>query len=334
MHPPPRSLVRVEGTLVTSKLTNNNTFDFQLTMNILILGNATDAHAVHVKDALARAGAKVDYFDTQLFPTHLRISWQPDTQAGWLTLPGAGQLNLHDIHSIFWRNFSGVRVPPLKDSHQQQVAFNDSMSTLRSFMQATPARWINSWEAYQFHKEKPLQLGRVKQMGVKIPATLISNDPEKVTEFASNHEKVIFKPVYGGAYTQLLTQSHLEPKRLKQVLSISPVSIQEYIPGTNIRSYVIADSVYTAEIRSNCNSLDFREDAKAELIPRELPSAVRQQSLAITQALKLEWTAIDWRLEPTGEYIFLEANPSPMFLYFEKQTGFPITEKLVKLLLS
>ena len=301
-------------------------------MNILILGNATDAHAVHVKDALTQAGANVDYFDTQLFPTHLRISWQPDTQAGWLTLPEGGQLNLHDIHSVFWRNFCGVRVPPLKDSHQQRVAFNDSMSTLRSLMQATPARWINSWQAYQFHKEKPLQLSRVKQMGVPIPTTLISNDSERVTEFVSNHEKVIFKPVYGGAYTQLLTQSHLEPQRLKQVLSISPVTIQEYIPGTNIRSYVLADSVYTAEIRSN--SWDFREDAQAQLIPRELPEPVRQQSLAITQALKLEWTALDWRLKPTGEYVFLEANPSPMFLHFEKQTGFPITEKLVKLLLG
>jgi hypothetical protein len=48
----------------------------------------------------------------------------------------------------------------------------------------------------------------------------------------------------------------------------------------------------------------------------------------------LEWTAIDWCLKPTGEYVFLEANPSPMFLHFEQQTGFPITQELVKLLMS
>ncbi|MGK7898965.1 MAG: MvdC/MvdD family ATP grasp protein [Xenococcus sp. (in: cyanobacteria)] len=301
-------------------------------MNILILGNSSDIHAVHIKDSLTKAGVNPGYLDTQLFPTQLRISWQPDTQTGWLTLPEGDRLNLNDIRSIYWRNFSSVRIPTLKDQHQQQVAFNDSMSTLRSLMQATPTRWINSWQAYQFHKEKPLQLARVKQMGVNIPSTLISNDPEQVTEFATCHEKVIFKPVYGGAYTHLLTESYLEPQRLQQVLSISPVTIQEYIPGTNIRSYVIADSIYSAEIRSD--SCDFRDDTKAELIPLELPEHVKQQSLAITQALKLEWTAIDWRLTPTGEYTFLEANPSPMFLYFEKQTGFPITEKLVKLLLS
>ncbi len=48
----------------------------------------------------------------------------------------------------------------------------------------------------------------------------------------------------------------------------------------------------------------------------------------------LEWTAIDWRLTPQGEYVFLEANPSPMFIQFERRTSFPITQKLVNLLIK
>ncbi len=304
----------------------------KLRMNILILGNASDSHAAHLKDVLTQAGATVDYLDTRLFPTQLRISWQPNTQIGYLTLPGGRQLNLPEIKSVFWRNFSGVYIPPLKDSDQQRVAFNDSMSTLRSLIRACPARWINSWQAYQFHKEKPLQLSKVKQIGVPIPETLISNSPEQVREFVQVHEKVIFKPVYGGAHTQFITENHLEPQRLSRVLSISPVTIQEYIQGTNIRTYVINGSVYSAEIRST--ALDFREDREAELRLVELPDSVRQQCLAIAKALMLEWTAIDWRLQPTGEYIFLEANPSPMFLHFERQTGFPLTQKLVNLLMA
>ncbi len=244
-------------------------------MNVLILGNCTDAHAVHLKNALTQAGATVNYWDTRLFLTHLRISWRPDTQMGYLTLPGEYQLNLQDIHSIFWRNFSGVYVPSLKDPEQQRVAFNDSMSTLRSLMQACPARWINSWQAYQFHKEKPLQLSKAKQIGVKIPATAIGNSPEQVREFVRIYKKAIFKPVYGGARAQFVTEEHLHPQRLNRVLSIAPVTIQEYIPGTNIRSYVIGESVYSAEIRSHC--LDFREDLEAELLPIELPVSVQQQ---------------------------------------------------------
>ncbi|MDJ0733422.1 MAG: hypothetical protein QNJ47_04925 [Nostocaceae cyanobacterium] len=301
-------------------------------MNILILGDASDAHAVHLKNALTQAGATVDYLNTSLFPTQLRISWRPDTQEGCLILPEGRQLNLQDIHSVFWRTFSGVYVPPLQDANQQRVAFNDSISTLRSLMQACPAKWVNSWGAYQFHKEKPLQLNLANKLGVTIPATLISNNVEQVKDFFHTHEKVIFKPVYGGAHTQFVTEKHLETKRLHKVLSISPVTIQEYIPGTNIRSYVIGNSVYTAEIRSS--SVDFREDLSAELIPIDLPESVKQQCLVIAKAFMLEWTAIDWRVKPTGEYVFLEANPSPMFIHFENKTGFPITQELIKLLMN
>lgn len=301
-------------------------------MNILIIGNSKDAHAEHIRHALTQVGATANYLDTHLFPTHLRLSWKPENQTGCLALPGGHRLKIGDIKSVFWRNFAGIHVPSLNDSSQEKIAFNDSISTLRSFMQACPARWVNSWQAYQFHKEKPLQLRKAKLLGATIPQTLISNDPEEVINFAYFLEKAIFKPVYGGAHTKVVTAEHLDPKRLSLALSISPVTIQEYIPGTNIRSYVIGKTIYAAEIRSS--HLDFREDCEAELIPIELPASVQQQCLNIAQAFMLEWTAIDWRLKPTGEYVFLEANPSPMFLHFERQTGFPITQKLVELLVS
>ena len=301
-------------------------------MNILILGNASDAHAAHLHKALTQAGATVDYWNTRLFPSKSSLFWRPDTLAGELILPSGHRLDFQSIKSVFWRTFSSVSVPALKDTHQQQVAFNDSMSALRSLLQACPARWINSWQAYQFHKEKPLQLSKVKQIGVAIPATAIGNNPERITEFAKSYERVIFKPVYGGAHTRFITEELLEPQRLSRVLTISPITIQEYIPGTNIRSYVIGGSVYSAEIRSS--ALDFREDLAAELLPVKLPPSVQQQCLAISKSLLLEWTAIDWRRKPTGEYIFLEANPSPMFIHFEHQTGFDLTQQLVALLIG
>lgn len=300
-------------------------------MNILILGNSSDAHAVHMKNVLTQAGVTVDYLDTRMFPSQLKISWEPNSVFSSLKLSPEHQFDFQDIHSVYWRSLGSVGIPSLEDSHQQNIAFNDSMSVLRTLFKACPARWVNSWEAYQFHKEKPLQLRQVHLLGVKIPQTLITNDPQEVIRFAKSHEKAIFKPVYGGAHTQTLAESLLEPKRLNLALSVAPVTLQEYIPGTNVRSYVIGDSVYAAEIRSH--DLDFRTDIEAELIPVELPKQIQQQCKDIAKALYLEWTAIDWRRNPAGEYVFLEANPSPMFLHFERQTGFPITEKLVELLM-
>jgi glutathione synthase/RimK-type ligase-like ATP-grasp enzyme len=300
-------------------------------MYILIVGNAADAHAAHLGTALTQGGAVVHYFDTQQFPAQLRMSWEPKSHTGSLRLPTARSLAFQDIHSVFWRNFASVRSVPFADAHQQRIAFNDALSALRTLMKACPARWVNSWQAYEFHKEKPLQLSTVHQLGVSIPATLITNDPEEVVRFATSHDQVIFKPVYGGAHTRSLSDTHLDPTRLGLALSLAPVTLQAYIPGTNIRSFVIDQTVYAAEIRSA--SVDFREDIAAEVIPVVLPAHVQQQCRSITQALLLSWTAIDWRLTPWGEYVFLEANPSPMFLHFERQTGFPITQALVQLLM-
>ncbi len=299
-------------------------------MQILVLGNAQDLHAAHILKALTAVGCNAKYLDTSLFPQRLALSWYAQSQQGELTLADGSRLDFDAIHSVFWRTLYPVKIPSIGDSYQ--VAYNDTMSTLRTFMQGTSTRWVNSWRAYQFHREKPLQLNKVHQLGVTIPGTLITNDPQAVMEFFHSYPQVIFKPVYGGAYAHLLSPSYLEPERLRKVLQVSPVTLQEYIQGTNIRSYVIGEAVYSAEIRSD--SLDFRLDSQAKLLPRKLPDYVIKQCLEIAQALWLEWTAIDWRLTPEGEYVFLEANFSPMFVHFERQTNFPLTQSLVNLLMS
>ena len=301
-------------------------------MNILILGSEEDIHAAHLKKSLIEKGITVDYLDTRLFPSKLKISWQPVTHTGYLRFSDGRKWNLTDINKIFWRTFAGVNVPKLTDPYQEKIAVNDSIGLLRSFMRCTPEKWVNGWDAYQFHKEKPLQLSLANKIGVTIPATIITNDTDEILEFSQTFRDVIFKPVYGGSHTQFLTKEHLEIERMNLALSISPVTLQEFIPGTNIRSYVIGEKVYSAEIRSG--SLDFREDRQAKLIYLETPEDMKRQCLAITKAFGLKWTGIDWRLKPNGEFIFLEANFSPMFINFERQTGCPITNNLIELLTS
>jgi len=44
--------------------------------------------------------------------------------------------------------------------------------------------------------------------------------------------------------------------------------------------------------------------------------------------------AIDLRLTPEGQYVFLEINPAGQFLYVEYSTGQPIAAALAKALLE
>jgi glutathione synthase/RimK-type ligase-like ATP-grasp enzyme len=301
-------------------------------MNILILGNAQEYHAAHVYQALQAAGATPFYLDTQQFPDQIQLSYAPDRSSAILHLAADINLALSDVHAVYWRSFGGVKSPKLKDAYQSYIANQDSSSLMRSMLNHDSINWVNSWEAYQFHQEKPRQLMTVAKLGVTIPPTLVSNHAAEMIAFTQSHPKVIFKPVYGGAHTEYVTPAHLDPDRLALTLRISPVTLQAYIAGTNIRTYVIGDRVMSAEIRTG--AVDFREDEGAEIFVIDTPATIAQQSVTIARALSLQWTAIDWRRSADGTYYFLEANPSPMFTYFEQKTGYGITAMLVNLLLS
>ncbi|MEN6440250.1 MAG: hypothetical protein ABFD97_16875, partial [Syntrophobacter sp.] len=51
------------------------------------------------------------------------------------------------------------------------------------------------------------------------------------------------------------------------------------------------------------------------------------------RALGLRFGALDLRLTPDGEYVFLEVNPGGQFLFCEIHAGHPITRALAEALL-
>jgi len=63
-----------------------------------------------------------------------------------------------------------------------------------------------------------------------VPATVLSNDPEPIREFAAKHPRCIFKPVQGGAHTRVVTPQHLTDDNLCN-LAFAPVTLQEEIAG-------------------------------------------------------------------------------------------------------
>jgi hypothetical protein len=48
------------------------------------------------------------------------------------------------------------------------------------------------------------------------------------------------------------------------------------------------------------------------------------------RGLGLEYGAIDLRLTPDGEYVFLEVNPAGQFLFVEHACGLPVSRVLAR----
>lgn len=298
-------------------------------MTILILGGADDDHGVHMHHHVSTLGCDTEFLDSRDFPSRLQISYDPQANRGEIVLNSGRSIPIESIQSVYWRCYNGIAPIDLPDPEQAHIAHNDARSLFESLLINLPCRWVNGWDGFQLHQTKGAALMRVANLGVPVPATLLANDAESIRAFANAHPCCIFKPVQGGAHTLRLTSEHLSDANLDNLI-FAPVTLQEEIDGTNIRVFVAGGEVLACEISTS--EVDFRDDIAPRISTHRLPESVIEQSLRIAELLHLVWAGIDYRLSPQGDYYFLEANPSPMFLGFEQQTGLPLTQALGRLL--
>lgn len=298
-------------------------------MPILILSEAEDDHGQHMHEHLEALGHDVVLFDASLFPQGLLLTYEPRSSGGLLRAPGGRSIPFGDVTSVYWRSYCEPEAVDMGDAEATYIAQNDSRALVESLFLRIKARWVNGFDAFRLHQTKPAALSMVAQAGVPTPATILTNDPDEVLRFVKMHPRCIHKPVQGGAHTRRLTEAHLTDEHLEK-LALAPITLQEEVPGTNIRVFLAGERTYAAEIRTE--AIDFRDDQGADVLPTTVPAEVEAFCRKAAALLKLTWTGIDLRRTPEGRYVFLEANPSPMFITFERLTGLPLTEALTALL--
>ena len=301
---------------------------------IIILGKEDEAHASHVANALKAKNENYTFLDTSKYPMEILIDWKADEQnSGKITIDNK-KINLSDIKSVYWRNFSDVKYEIFEDGENTEflsyMIERERRSALHSLFYSLDINWVNSMNAFDLHKKKAYLTNLFKKNGIRVPKTLITNDKEALVKFyEENNKKIIYKPVLGGAYTQRITEENLTEEYLN-TLKISPVQFQECVEGVDIRVYAFKNTLYSAMIEAS--TIDFREDSNSKLIQVELPQKIKDDCIKMMKLADLKYSGIDIRLTPQGEYVFIEANPAPMFIHAENVTGFPLTEELVKLL--
>lgn len=306
-------------------------------MAVMIVGLPDDVPSRIIYDKVTQRGVEAVYFDTTHMPTVTMASYAhlnpPPEDCFYQGAPGEKRIPLSEFTAVYRRWSKGVKAPSEPDPMLNEVVYWNIESFVISFLKCMRhCRWVNTQEATEMHKYKPYQLQLLHEAGIRIPETRITNDPQMVHQFYELlGGNVVFKPVRGWAHTEALTPKMMTPEAL-EMLSRSPITLQEKIEGTDIRVYVVDGEVFAMEIQAD--TLDFREDADAPRVPITLPDAVIQDCHTICQTLDLVFTGIDCRRTPAGEYVFFEANPTPLFAYDETSSGYPISDRLVETLLK
>jgi len=180
---------------------------------------------------------------------------------------------------------------------------------------------------------KPWQAQLIARAGFTVPATLVTNDPDRARAFRARHARVVFKSV-GGVRSIVTELDDATASRLDRV-AVLPTQFQEYVPGVDVRVHVVGAGVFATEVR--CDAIDYRYAHRtggvADLRAVDLPATVADRCVALAAALDLPLCGIDLRRRPDGEHVCFEANPMPAFSYYQAGTGQPIAEALVRLLM-
>jgi glutathione synthase/RimK-type ligase-like ATP-grasp enzyme len=301
---------------------------------IVIIGSQDDHRCAAVINKLLARKKPFALFDTLAYPYHSQITFDIESPAGGFlkTANLEQKIALSDIRSVYYCNNNHFRTLDSDLPEVQQIVYSNIDSAAWSFFRTLDCLFVNPIEPANAHSYKGLLLHTFRHHGIRVPNTLITNDPEAIRDFYErNKRQVVCKPPWGQAFTTRLTEDHFQPESLAK-LANSPVMLQEYITGQDYRAYVMKDLVFGVEIQSQ--TLDLNMDDDARRVGVELPESVAEECYKIAQVSGLIFTAIDMRRTPEGEYVYFEANSSPDFTTDEAWIGYPLADSLIDLLLA
>lgn len=326
-------------------------------MTVLIITRSDDNESpVRVAAAVEARGVRAYRFDTDLYPTELRLSLEddpgePGRTHGRVAGP-AGELSLADVTAIYYRRFSvGARIPADLDPQLRAPSVEESRRVVQGLMAmlvATGAFALDRLEVVRRAEHKSLQLAIARRVGLQVPRTLVSNDPEAVRAFAARVPAGIVTKmmasfaVYDEAgREQVVFTNPVSAEDLADLdgLDLCPMTFQERIEkALELRVTVVGDRVMAASIDSNAlprSRTDWRREGVALLgawKPYELPADVHAKTLALMDALGLNYGALDFIVTPEGRHVFLEVNPVGEFMWLLHTPGLPIDEALADVL--
>lgn len=306
-------------------------------MTVLIVSNFSDGHARAVISELRARGAQVELLDLADYPGKLTLTlaFEGCKRRFQLRRPGGGQLDLEQVRAVWWRRPSAFGLPDtLHNPAHRRLALSEATTAFHGLFEAMDALWINPPALDAAASHKPYQLALAQRLGLDIPHTMMTSDPDEAREFwrACNGD-VIYKQFIAlpEAWFETRRLGEAETKAGDAAIRLAPVIFQRNVGAVaDLRVTIIGDKVFAAavDVRNLSYDVDVRLNLDAKHVTHDLPDDVVKKLRTLMRQLGLLYGAIDLRLTEDGRYVFLEINPAGQFLYVEQQTGQPIAAAL------
>ena len=322
-------------------------------MAVLIITHSDDNESVaRVAEAIARKGGNTIRFDTDRYPTDVRLTAYYDTTGDErLTFTNEeAEFDLRTVTAIWHRRINlGARLPTQLDKQLRRASIGEASAAAHGMLASLKAFRMDHLHHIRHAENKQLQLQVARELGLDIPRTLTTNDPAAVHAFANGCE--------GGIVTKMLSSFAIyeegkelvvftNPVKTEDLadlsgLNLCPATFQESLPKSlEIRATVVGQRIMSASIDSQTSTRathDWRRDGVRmieEWRPYQLPREIEERILRLMDYFSLNYGAIDIILTPNGKHVFLELNPCGEFFWLERSPGLPISEAIADVLLD
>jgi len=311
---------------------------------IAVVSYPDDPHAQAVMSHLRDAGAPAVLLDLADLPERATLTMRYEN-GGRPRLEyrreGEPTLDLQSVRTVWWRRPRVPEPASITDPEALLFAANEWQEAINGLWQLLDARWVNHPIRDEVAARKALQLRVAAEVGLTVPRTLVTSDPDEARTFIDGRgdAATVFK-TFSCTHeiwreTRLIRADELP---LLDTVRLAPVIFQEYVPaGVDLRITIVGGRLFAAAIHSQETDyeVDFRMSlGQAEVEATTLPAEVEEGLLALMGRLGLLYGAVDMRRTPTGEYVFFEVNTAGEFLFVEELTGQPIARNLAELLAS
>lgn len=311
---------------------------------ILIISSQQDIHTQAVIRALgARGHSAFRVLDLSGFPMKMDLGMVFDCRADSqfaIRLDGGERLDLRTVRAVWWRRPQPYGFPrEMTDPVNRSFAYQETDLAFRGMWQCSEALWINDVNRDAAASNKPWQLHLAKAHGLSIPRTLITNSPEDVQRFAeAAGGPIVYKAFLASASAWRETRI-LRPEDRAQLAAVklAPVIFQAYVEARfDLRVTVIGERIFAAAADTSKSEYraDVRMNPQIGWKPYTLPDDVAERLLRLMRTMGLQYGAVDFRVTPEEEHVFLEVNPAGQFLFIENAAGLRIAEAMADHLAS
>lgn len=330
---------------------------------VLLLTHSGDYYTIDlVEKAVERLGARPLRLDTDHFPSRWRLSVElrgeahnpvtgknPGELRVFLNLP-TREVDLAAVTAVWARRLWPGRPPAELDAAYREYCFRESRTAFFDVLALLEeARWVNPLAQGRAAESKLLQLKLATEVGLSIPATTVTNDPDRVRDLYSRVGGQMVTKLL-GALSQTMDASgdFVYTSRVKEedMASIdevrhAPQIFQSLVPKKReLRAIFVGDKTFVGAISASHTArgqVDWRRLTQHDDVAwteAALPPAVEGRTRQLLRRLGISFAAVDFIVDPEDRHVFLEVNQAGEWGWLQRDLGFPIAEAIAHTLLE